>query len=159
MIGSVQCKQYWKPCGEACCRLFRDVDIQGHLVPEKCAAWGATGASVLSQEENTFLKRELQKWRGNTSVTHAWIGLRRSLPQGSWKWDDGTPFSPDTYINWNNTFSTHGCVKMNQDSGKWSTGHCRGTLGDRAFYFCKYRPRGKKRTSRLRRVIKVMQRL
>ncbi|XP_058693712.1 C-type lectin domain family 4 member F-like [Poecile atricapillus] len=53
-----------------------------------CAVTHAHLASVTSAEEQAYLAREA---RGGTY----WIGLAATGPGGSWRWADGTPYSPE----------------------------------------------------------------
>ena len=147
-VKSGHCKKGWTELGESCYQFFHDTTaghfIFGNLVPQQCATRGATGASILNLQENNFLHLLLKKWGGKSGSAHAWLGLRRSLPSKNWKWDDGTPFSKDSFTFWDSAYVSpeHECVMMKEDSGKWITGHCNGTKAILAFYFCKYRPKG-----------------
>ncbi|XP_014116605.1 PREDICTED: C-type lectin domain family 4 member F-like [Pseudopodoces humilis] len=53
-----------------------------------CAVTHAHLASVTNAEEQAYLAREA---RGGTY----WIGLAATGPGGSWRWADGTPYSPE----------------------------------------------------------------
>ncbi|KAH9507599.1 chromatin-modulating protein mrc1 [Bulinus truncatus] len=93
-----------------------------------CLSRGGDLASVLSQEENSFILSQLN----NRKLSEVWIGFN-SLKNNSFFWSDGSPTGFIVLSDTNGVSSDRQCVVITIEAEGWYSVYC----GDEVQYVCK----------------------
>jgi hypothetical protein len=101
------------------CYEFSAVAATWFVARAECIKRGGTLVTVDAQAENAALSAEL--------VADAWIGASDRVSEGSFGWDDGTPFSFENFRPGepDNLFGIQDCTLMHVTDGLWSDRDCR----------------------------------
>ena len=119
---AVPCNSTWSPWRDSCYKLISPT-ASWDMASRRCAAEGATLATVFSARENAFVSSLMAG-----KVTLAWIDLRRQTNASAYQWHSGNPLS---FENWKGgvppgtTWSPlpEDCVVINVH-GQWKSSSC-----------------------------------
>ncbi|XP_072013340.1 scavenger receptor cysteine-rich domain-containing protein DMBT1-like [Amphiura filiformis] len=134
------CPPQWVSSGEFCYFKNADGAITFWQARTACQQRQSNLTSVRDAEEQRFLNDFVR-----SDNKYMWIGLHDGITEGSWKWDDGTPYTglytnwaPTQPDNWGNEDCGH--FRYGNEVGLWNDLPCdtRHVLG----YICKMRKQG-----------------
>ncbi|XP_078704004.1 sushi, nidogen and EGF-like domain-containing protein 1 [Branchiostoma floridae x Branchiostoma belcheri] len=131
----------WRLRGDTCLKLYHKPQDYP-TAKSTCEGMGATIWNIRSQEDNEFLAGKLSKYLRRTYTGRGvWIGLTDEGTEGTFVWDDGTPYDSSGYSNWASgamayNDGTRNCVHMKKAFGwQWVIQEC--VLGnERNAFFC-----------------------
>jgi len=116
--GSFACPDNWISWKSFCYKRIEQL-LTWNDAQQNCVAYGGNLASVQSAQENDFIF-------GITMTQRTWIGGNDIENDGTWVWNDGTPWS---YENWGmNEPNNHGgneeCLNIGHHGNEWNDAPC-----------------------------------
>jgi lectin-like protein len=101
------------------CYEFSAVAATWFVASAECPKWGGTLVTVDTQTVNDVLSAQL--------IADVWIGASDLGSEGTFSWEDGTPFSFENFKRGepDNLFGIQDCALMRVGDGRWSDRDCR----------------------------------
>ncbi|XP_078572712.1 sushi, nidogen and EGF-like domain-containing protein 1 [Branchiostoma floridae x Branchiostoma japonicum] len=139
------CPAGFREFGDDLCLKFHVQPLDYSEAIAKCAELAPDGRlfNIRSQAHNEMLIGFLQRFQTRTGRGRGfWIGLTDLGTEGTFKWEDETPFDTEGYTNWaegaleERQGGERDCVFMNKEDGwKWNIQKCE-TRRERNAFIC-----------------------
>ena len=114
------CQKDWKEQGDRC-YLWSDEKSSWKDAEAFCKKKGGHLASVTSEQVHVYIADEKE----NGGQENLWIGGSDGEEEGTWRWNDGSPWSfTNWYIDQPNNRADQNCLRYIGDTNKWDDAPC-----------------------------------